>query len=322
MRLIATPGNLIPKGLVGSRATARDGRSLRAARAFVRNPKGTVVIVCGRGDFIERWFETIDNLMTRNFAVAIFDFRAQGGSSRRHRNRYCDGLRSFREYDDDLASVMKQMVLPDCPPPYYALGHSTGGLVVLRALQHRNWFDKAVLSAPLLGVDSGYWPMWLARFLCRFVPAIGAGHCFLPGVSKRPFTLADFPDNPLTTDRRRFARAVATLEVAPELGLGGPTFGWLGAAFLAMDELAKIKGPGRFRAPVLIITAGRDRVVDTEAARRLARRTGLSFVTIPEARHEILLEVDAVREQFFAAFDAFIGTSAGNHAERLVKEWA
>jgi lysophospholipase len=321
MRLVAIPGNPIPQGLIATAITANDGRRLRGAHVQVRDPKGTVVIVCGRGDFIERWFETIRDLMARSFAVAIFDFRAQGGSSRRYRNHYRDGLASFREYDDDLESIMKQMVLPDCSPPYYALGHSTGALVVIRALQRRNWFEKAVLSAPLFGIDPGHWPMPVARFLCRLVPALGLGRCILPGHSKRPFTLDDFPDNPLTSDRRRFERAIATLEAAPELGLGGPTYSWLGAAFAAINELGKIKGPGIIRAPVLVVAAGRDRVVDRDAARRFARRAGLSFVMIPESRHEILCENDAVRAQFFAAFDAFVGTpSASDHRERLVEE--
>jgi lysophospholipase len=322
MRLVATPGNPIPEGMLAAAITAYDGRVLRAAHAPVHDPRGTVVIACGRGDFIERWFETVGDLMDRSFTVVIFDFRAQGGSSRRYRDQYRDGLRSFREYDDDLAAVMKQLVLPDCPPPYFALGHSTGGLVVLRALKNRNWFEKAVLSAPLIGVDPGNWPMPVARFLCGLVPSIGLGRCVLPGHAKRPFTLADYPDNPLTSDRRRFERAIATLDAAPELGLGGPTYGWLGAAFPAMDELEALKGPDHFRAPVLIVAAGRDRIVDTESARRFANRTGLSFIVIPESRHEILFEVDEIRAQFLAAFDAFVGGSAGDHLESLVEEHA
>jgi lysophospholipase len=322
MRLVSIPGNPIPKGLTATMLTAKDGRKLRAAHAEVNDPKGTVVIACGRGDFIERWFETISDLTARGFAVAIFDFRAQGGSSRRYRNPYRDGVRSFREYDDDLTSVMKQMVLPDCPPPYYALGHSTGAQVVLRALQHRNWFEKAVLSAPLLGVDPDPWPTPVARFLCRLVPWLGLGRYILPGHAKRPFTLADYPDNPLTSDRRRFTRAIATLDAVPELGLGGPTFGWLKAAFAAMDELNKAAKPGSFRAPVLIVAAGRDRIVDSEAARRFAKRAGLSFTMIPESRHEILSETDEIRAQFLAAFDSFIEVSAGDHSNRLIEEFA
>jgi lysophospholipase len=320
--LVSTPGNPVPKGLRVISLTAKDGRKLRGAHAEVRDPVGTVVIACGRGDFIERWFETIRDLMARSFAVAIFDFRAQGGSGRRYRNHYRDGLRNFREYDDDLASFMRQLVLPDCPPPYFALGHSTGGQVVLRALQHRNWFEKAVLSAPLLGIDPGPWPMPVARLVCRLVPLLGLGRCILPGHAKRPFTLDDYPDNPLTSDRRRFARAIATLDAAPELGLGGPTYGWLGAAFAAMAELNKTARPGSFRAPVLIVAAGRDRIVDTEAARSFARRAGLSFTVIPESRHEILFETDEIRAQFLAAFDSFIGASAGDHAERFIEELA
>ena len=75
--------------------TAKDGRKLRAAYAIPLPPKGTVVLLCGRGDFIERWFETIADFTRRGFAVATFDFRGQGGSERAYDDRYRDGIRQF-----------------------------------------------------------------------------------------------------------------------------------------------------------------------------------------------------------------------------------
>ena len=61
------------------------------------------------------------------------------------------------------------------------------------------------------------------------------------------------------------------------------------------------------KTPVLIVAAGRDRVVKTEASRDYARRTpGVSFIVIPESLHEILVEAPPIRAQFFAAFDAFV----------------
>ena len=45
----------------------------------------------------------------------------------------CKGyVRSFAEYDQDLAHFMKEIVLPDCQPPYIALAHSMGGHILLR----------------------------------------------------------------------------------------------------------------------------------------------------------------------------------------------
>jgi lysophospholipase len=74
-----------------------------------------------------------------------------------------------------------------------------------------------------------------------------------------------------------------------------------------MKELDALEGPEALRAPVLIVAAGHDRVVRTEAAREFARRVpNVSFVAIEESRHEIVCETDWIRAQFLAAFDAFM----------------
>jgi lysophospholipase len=304
--LTPLPGNGLPEGLVATLVTAKDGRKLRAAYAVPNSPKGTVVLVCGRGDFIERWFETIADFVRRGFAVATFDFRGQGGSERAYEDRYRDGLRTFTEYDDDFTSFMMQVVLPDCPPPFYAIGHSTGGLVLLRALTKRTWFERAVLSAPLIGVDTGFWPLSVVRLLCAVAPKVGLGRLFLPGQSKRPIAPQNFPGNNLTSDQRRFHQATTTLAQQPDLGVGGPTFSWLNAALHALRQMNAFGKSMVFRSPILVVAAGRDRIVDNEATRRFcAAATGVSLAVIPEARHEILFERDSIREQFFAAFEAF-----------------
>lgn len=304
--LTPLPGNGLPEGLVGAVVKAKDGRKLRAAFAIPNSPKGTVVLICGRGDFIERWFETIADFLRRGFAVATFDFRGQGGSERVYDDRYRDGIKNFSEYDDDFASFMTQVVLPDCPPPFFAVGHSTGGLVLLRALRRRTWFEKAVLCAPLMGVEIGIWPMPVVRALCWLLPKMGLGRLFLPGQNKRPLAAQNFPGNNLTGDQRRFLLATNTLAEQPDLGVGGPTFSWLNAALNSMAQMNAESASATFRAPILVVAAGRDRVVDNEATRRFcATATGVSLAVIPEARHEILFERDSVREQFFAAFEAF-----------------
>ena len=66
---------------------------------------------------------------------------------------------------------------------------------------------------------------------------------------------------------------------------------------------------GFLRPASMNVYTGRDRIVDNEAIRRFcAAATGVSLAVIPEARHEILFERDSIREQFFAAFEAFIST--------------
>ena len=56
--------------------------------------------------------------------------------------------------------------------------------------------------------------------------------------------------------------------------------------------------------PVSIVSAGDDRLVDTEMHAAIARRLPrCEHVTIAGARHEITMETDAIRAQFWNAFD-------------------
>jgi lysophospholipase len=308
MKLVSIPGNAIPAGAKLSELTAPDGTALRAAVFPLAGARGTVVIANGRGDFIERYFETIRDLQKRKFAVAIFDFRGQGGSARPHADPYRSRLGSFSEYDSDLKTFMTDRVLGQLPEPYIALGHSTGAHVLLRALRRETWFQRAVLSAPLLGIHTGRWPFGLVRLLASLATFTGLGAMFLPGQLKRPLTSRGFDNNPFTSDAHRFKRDTAILEAEPSLGVGGPSFSWLRAALKSMDELARLGRSTPLKTPVLIVAAGADRVVDTRAAFEFASRVpGISFISIEGARHELLCERNDIREQVLAAFDAFVG---------------
>jgi lysophospholipase len=302
--LYPTPENPLPPGAECLTLLTRDKVRIRAMRIIPKEARGTFVLLGGRGDFIERYFETAQDLLARGFAVATFDMRGQGGSDRIAADPYRDVTGSFTEFDEDLRTLMEDAVLPQCPPPHYGLGHSTGGHVLLRNLRNRAWFSKAVLVSPLIGIDYGAWPDAIVSLLVSAAWLTRQGRLFLPGVRKRPFTREDFPGNPLTSDQRRWARDCATLEAAPQLGLGGPTFAWLRAARRSIREINRMHSPS---APVLIVAAGADRIVSNQAIRAAAgKRSGIALATIPDAAHEILNERDDIRRQFLAALDSFI----------------
>lgn len=310
MDLISTLNNPIPQGAVCTQVTTADGFKLRAMSARVKKPKGTVVIIGGRADFMERYFETMQDLMSRGFCVASVDVRGQGGSQRLTSNPMRGHIKRFEQYDEDLRSFMTQVVLPDCPPPYYAIAHSTGGNILLRSLRNRNWFKKCVLVSPLLGLKYGAWPVPVVRVLTTLASVLGLGWAYLPGQRHTPLGARDFAGNPLSSDCKRWARDCAVLESAPRLGVGGPTYGWLRAAMKSIDQLARLRAAKDVRCPVLIVAAGRDQIVDIEASYRFANNvTSVSMIVIREALHEILLESDEVRAQFLAAFDTFVGES-------------
>jgi len=152
MKLISSPGNSVPDGAVVGKIRTPDGAELRFARwDSPATNKGTVCVFGGRGEFIERYFETVSDLRRRGFAVAIMDWRGQGHSSRQLPDPRKGHVGSFSEYETDFAAFMRQVVHPDCPQPHFALAHSMGGAVLLRVAQSgARWFERSILVSPLI----------------------------------------------------------------------------------------------------------------------------------------------------------------------------
>lgn len=313
MKLVSIAANPVPEDAVVGPLTTPDGRALRYARfAPPANRRGTVCVFPGRTEFIEKYFETVRDLRRRGFAVAILDWRGQGLSDRPLGDRCKNHVRNFAEYDTDLETFMRDVVLPDCPPPLFALAHSMGGAVLIRAAARgRRWFDRMVLSAPMIALTGHRLPR-LTKFGIRVLRRVGFATVYLPGGRGTIELSKPFAGNPLTSDPVRYARNAAVLEAEPALALGGPTFGWAGAAIKAMDAFAEVGYPGRIRQPMLIIAAGSDSIVSTPATEEFAIRLRAgSHLVLPGAKHELLMEQDRLRAQFWAAFDAFVPGSAG-----------
>ncbi|MBP0110749.1 MULTISPECIES: alpha/beta fold hydrolase [Bradyrhizobium] len=308
MTLVSIPSNPVPENVVSGTIKTPDGAELRFARwAPPANRKGTVCVFTGRSEQIEKYFETVRDLRDRGFAVAMIDWRGQGHSSRRLRDPRKGYVRDFSDFEIDVETFVQQVVLPDCPPPFFALAHSMGGTVLLRvAHAGKRWFDRMVLSAPMIDLP-GRTTSFPVRALLKTMRLLGQGGRYVPGGSDRLTGLDPFINNPLTSDPVRYARNAAILEEDPTLGLASPTVAWADTAFRAMHIFKRVNYPSQIRQPILMLAASNDTVVSTAAIEEFAYhlRAG-SHLVIAGSKHEILQEQDRYRSQFWAAFDAFV----------------
>jgi lysophospholipase len=310
MELIDTPFNPCPPGgnVIGLRAA--DGVRLRAVVWRPQGtPRGTIALIQGRAEFIEKYHEVVGELLARGFVVAAFDWRGQGLSQRLLGDGDKGHVRRATDYRLDLAAFQQHVLLPDCPRPWFALAHSMGGTALLDyagAGPDTAPYERIVTIAPLIDLH-GWAGSRAAQRLAFFLNTAGLGRMSTTPGARR--TLADLPfaNNVLTRDPRRFSRSVETLKAAPALALGAPTIGWVHAAF----ELgARLKSDGfaeNIRTPVLFLAAGNERLVSNPAIESFARRLKNSAcVVVADCEHELLMERDEIRTQFWAAFDAFI----------------
>lgn len=320
--LVGTARNPIPSGAKVGTFTGIDGAELRYATWWPTAPTklGTVCLFGGRGEFIEKYFEVVSDLRRRGFAVAIMDWRGQGGSQRMLRNPRKGHIDDFSQYDADLEQFMAEIVLPDCPAPYYGLAHSMGGNILLRSTRSRMcWYDRIILTAPLIRLAEGQSGMPGACLRAELMTLCGFGAAYIPGGSDEAWDDQPFEDNQLTSDRQRYERTQEILHNAPWLGLGSPTIGWVHASCQSMALINSPDFATSVKVPTLIIAAGNDQVVSLRAIENFASRLRLgSHVLIPGARHEIMQERNSLRDQFWAAFDAYIPGSRPSRGEQLM----
>ena len=289
----------------------RHAAALCALGADTRPRRGTVCLFHGRGEFIEKYFEVVADLRRRGFAVATMDWRGQGGSARLLRNPHKGHVRSFADYDQDLAHFMREIVLPDCQPPYVALAHSMGGNILLRnASLSGSWFSRMVLSAPMIDIARD--KLGAPQAVSRVYAEIARRHRLRLHVHARrarPAARARaLRGQPAHLRPRALSAQRLILEAAPALGLGSPTVAWLRAALRSIARLTAPDYPLRVEVPLLLFAAGMDTIVSTRAIEEFALRLKVgTHVLFPQSRHEILQETDEIRQRFWAAFDAYLG---------------
>jgi lysophospholipase len=308
MEIFPTPDNPAPPGAIVSPVRTADDILLRVVRWVPEGaPLGTIAILAGRTEFIEKYFEVIGELLARGLVVVAMDWRGQGLSGRDLRDSRKGHVDDFAFYERDLDALHQQVLQFLCPQPWFALGHSMGGVILLaQARAGRSPFARLVLTAPMVDIYGLRLPR-LVRALVEGIDMVGLGTSFVPGGSRTGVQERAFEGNVLTSDPARFARTANILKAAPQLGLGDPTVGWLNSAFRLIDEFADAEYPRRIFTPTLVFGAGEDRVVSLPDVERFATRLKVGrLIVLPESRHEILMERDHIRAQFWAAFDAFI----------------
>lgn len=273
---------------------------------------GTVCLLPGRAEFIEKYYETIGELLQRRFTVVAMDWRGQGGSDRPLRDRRKGHVDDFDDYVADLDALLTAIVVPRCPPPHLVLAHSMGATATLLAMDRgERRFERALLIAPmcaLVGLPNG----GNANRLAVLLNLLALGGAYVPGGGATALATKPFAGNRLTHDPARYRVMADMIAEHPWLGLGDPTIGWVHAAFAAMNRLDSPGFGERIVTPSLVLAAGADPLVSTPAIERLAARLrACRCIVLPGAKHEILFETDPVRAQFWAAFDAFLpGTPA------------
>ena len=268
--------------------------------------RGTIVIVPGRTEFIEKYLEIIGDFLERRFTVLVIDHRGQGLSTRMLDDPLKSYVHHFQDYADDLGFVINALG-SHLPQPQIIVAHSMGGCVALQSVITGTANPSALIcSAPMLGLFD--LEVSILRWVFTAMAMMGAGGKNIPFIKQTSGLPVDFKNNKLTSDPVRFARWACYFTHIVELRLGKPTLGWIKAASSSMSFVNR--NAARVKIPTLIVSAGGDSIVDPASHQDFAERSKAQLEVIPSARHEVFLEKDEYRDQFFAFVDDFLESQA------------
>jgi len=288
------------------------GISLRygQAQSPVEPTLGTILLIQGRGEFIEIYYETAQNFLTLGYHVVTFDWRGQGLSSRLLKNRQKGYIDSYDTYISDLHFIILSLIHKSENHFVLAVAHSMGGHILARYLDREPncIFDGIILSAPMIDIAKNRFSRYGLWSLSFLMVELGFGQSYAVGMKNYGDADRDFAKNRRTHDPVRFQREVTAIINCPDLALGGITWSWL---YATMVSILKLRQSVRKHqsTKILIISAGDEKIVRNQAQKDYAIKNRCSHIYIIEnSYHEIMQETNEIRSQFWAHALNFIKT--------------
>ena len=259
--------------------------------------KGCVVILPGLSEFGEKYIETAKFFTERSYNTYIIDWAYQGHSIRLKENphkRHSDG---YETDISDLHYLISNIIKTD--DPLYMLAHSMGGNIGLRyLLNYTEMFDAASLSAPMFGIldlkhREGLVKSILSLLKKKYTSYIPGGKDW--NEEARSSDGKDIFSYDPIRDQIHNAWCLAD----PRLQVGNPTLGWVYESLKSIDILKTPQKLQKVIIPILLAYASDEKIIDNKSIKKLAGRLPNShLLELQNARHEILMETDAVRNKF------------------------
>ena len=288
-----------------------DGWPMRVFDRPAAGSRGSILWIGGRGDIIEKYLESIEEWHRAGWHVSALDWRGQGESGRLLADPLVGHMPDFARWIDDLAAFWTDWTAR-MPGPHVIMGHSMGGHLVLRALLERKIAPAAtVLSAPMLGFIGGLLPQgWAGGFaalVALFAPETKAWK-----QGEKPGAVDARRQFYLTHDADRYADEIFWKMTNPALALGPASWAWVAAAYRSNALIDAAGALEALDAPVFIVGTDGDKLVSPAAIRAAAARLPKAELLMfdKSVAHEVLREVDDVRDEIMDRITAFLDRAA------------
>ncbi len=283
----------------------RNGHRTVAEHFPLKDSRGTVVVLHGFTEGILKYSEAVYTFLSHGYEVYIIEHYGHGRSDRDedvHDDPSKVSVKDFDIYTEDLLELVKKIKTK----PLYLFGHSMGGGIAVRFLEeHPGYFDKAVLSAPMTGMNMGGIPVPIAKALSGLMCALGKGGSYVLG--HHAFTDdGDFEHSP-DKSRERWAFFEKIKRENTCYRSNGATWAWVRSSLKATSLMKRKKEAQRIDCPVLLLQAESDHSVDKPSQVRFSALSDkITLKEIKGSKHEIMFSSDDVNRTFWSEVFSFL----------------
>jgi lysophospholipase len=293
-----------PKGGILEFRTCADGVRVRLA-CWKGGTKGTILIFQGRTEFIEKYGPTIQRFLDRGYSVAAVDWRGHGLSDRLTDRPTLGHVDAFKDYQLDVAELLKFAEDHDLPTDFTVLAHSMGGAISLRAIQGGLKANRAIFSAPMwdIAVNSvgdtaiKAYSTSLGRYVSRKI--------LVPSTNIRNTSFVHgYEGNNLTNNKKEHDLRAKQLDDHPELEVGGPSIGWVSEA---LTDTKKLRAKDLPDIPAICFMGTNENIVSQKAIHQVMSHWDRGeLIVFDGAQHELLIENPDVVERVWDKIDQLL----------------
>lgn len=273
------------------------------------NPDGVLILSPGQSESSLKYAEILYDLKDLNYSVFIIDHRGQGESGRLIPDLMKSHVNHFSDYVEDFSHFVLSEVKPQNYRRSFLISHSMGGAIASGFMaRYPKQVTAAVFFSPMLEINTGRVNNLVADIISSTLNVVGFSTTYAPG--QKPYNGSPkFEENSVTSSRARYKIRTDLYNKYTQLQLGGTTVNWLKQSL--EFTLGLRTTPNLYQVPTIIFQAGHDQLVELEAQNQTCELRSPEMCRVVKigfenSQHEILMEVDLIRNRALAALRAYI----------------
>lgn len=274
--------------------------SIYYEKYILPNSKASIVISHGYTESLEKYYEIIYYFLKSGYSVYGLEHRGHGRSG--HIGKIDStqiNIENFEEYVSDFKQFLDEEVKTDIGnEKLFLFAHSMGGAIGVDFLeQYPEYFDCVVLSAPMLQVNTGKIPEWIAKLIAYLKVVFSFGDEYILGGS------AYNPDYNFeaaaTACEERYNYYYNIVNDNEEIQRGDGSYKWLKSALDVTKKITSKEEASKVKVPVLLFKAGKDNYVKENGLNMFSQYAeDCKMIFFSEAKHEMYKEEDSILQPY------------------------